>query len=217
MEGILLRANTEYKSPLDLWHAWQVASKDPDLCLQQFIREGVPLGMSSKIPPSGGVFPPARNQEIQCVEAQVEFEECQNMVNYSSVQEHPREAEEEISRYKAKGFVRRMPWAEARDAYSIGTVSKLALILKPKADGSVKKRIVIDMLRSGGNSRADAPERIVLPRGLCATWTKRSLQCVKILNARQSSGPHRRPLSFHSDEGRTASPPTSGMDRLWCG
>ncbi|CAK8995822.1 Tyr recombinase domain-containing protein [Durusdinium trenchii] len=118
------------------WLHSEVASKDPDLCLQQFIREGVPLGMSSKIPPSGGVFPPARNQEIQCVEAQVEFEECQNMVNYSSVQEHPREAEEEISRYKAKGFVRRMPWAEARDAYSIGTVSKLALILKPKADGS---------------------------------------------------------------------------------
>ncbi|CAK8988119.1 unnamed protein product [Durusdinium trenchii] len=100
MEGILLQANTEYKSPLDLWHAWQVASKDPDLCLQQFIREGVPLRMSSKIPPSGGVFPPARNQEIQSVEAQVEFEECQNMVNYSSVQEHPREAEEEISRPK---------------------------------------------------------------------------------------------------------------------
>ena len=58
MEGVLLRSNTEYKSPLDpeLWHAWQVASKDPDLCLQQFIREGVPLGMSSKIPPSGGSF-----------------------------------------------------------------------------------------------------------------------------------------------------------------
>ena len=57
-----------------------------------------------------------------------------------------------------------MPWAEARDAYSIGTVSKLALILKPKVDGSVKKRIVIDMLRSGGNSRAEVPEHIVLPR-----------------------------------------------------
>eukprot|EP00913_Durusdinium_trenchii_P013258 g12445.t1 len=140
MEGVMLRSNTECKSPLDpeLWQAWQVASKDPDLCIQQFIREGVPLGMSSKIPPSGGVFPPARNQETQAVEAQVEFEERQNMVNYASVQEHPRESQ--------------------------GTVSKLALILKPKPDGSVKKRIVIDMLRSGGNGRAEVPERIVLPR-----------------------------------------------------
>ena len=127
MEGILLRANTEYKSPLDpeLRHAWQAASKDPDLCLQQFIREGVPLGMSSKIPPSGGVFPPGRNQEIQSVEAQVEFEECQNMVNYSSVQEHPQEAEEETARYEAKGFVGRMSWAAAGDEYSVGTLSKL--------------------------------------------------------------------------------------------
>lgn len=95
MEGVMLRSNTECKSPLDpeLWQAWQVASKDPDLCIQQFIREGVPLGMSSKIPPSGGVFPPARNQETQAVEAQVEFEERQNMVNYASVQEHPRESQ----------------------------------------------------------------------------------------------------------------------------
>lgn len=38
------------------------------------------------------------------------------------------------------------------------------MILKPKPDGSVKKRIVIDMLRSGGNGRAEVPERIVLPR-----------------------------------------------------
>lgn len=86
------------------------------------------------------------------------------MVNYASVQEHPKEAEEEIARYEAKGFVRRMPWTAARDAYSIGTVSKLALILKQKTDASVKKRIVIDMLRSGGNARAEVFERIVLPR-----------------------------------------------------
>ena len=44
------------------------------------------------------------------------------------------------------------------------TVSKLALILKTKEDGSVKKRIVIDLRRSLGNSKAVLPERLILPR-----------------------------------------------------
>ncbi|CAK9006124.1 Uncharacterized protein SCF082_LOCUS8895, partial [Durusdinium trenchii] len=59
----------------------------------------------------------------------VEFEECQGMLNYASVQDFLKEAGEEIARYEAKGFARQ------------------------RADGTVKKRIVVDMLRSGGNSR----------------------------------------------------------------
>ena len=39
----------------------------------------------------------------------------------------------------------------------------MALILKQKEDGSVKRRIILDM-RSFGNSRAKTDERIVLPR-----------------------------------------------------
>lgn len=39
MEGMLLRPNTEYRSPLkaELWHAWQVATNDPDNAIQMFI------------------------------------------------------------------------------------------------------------------------------------------------------------------------------------
>ena len=41
---------------------------------------------------------------------------------------------------------------------------ELALIVKEKGDGTIKRRIIIDLLRSGGNDRARVPERIVLPR-----------------------------------------------------
>ena len=45
-------------------------------------------------------------------------------------------------------------------------VSKLGLIVKPKADGTVKRRIIVDALRSGANKKARCPERILLPRAL---------------------------------------------------
>lgn len=40
----------------------------------------------------------------------------------------------------------------------------MALILKQKDDGSTKRRIILDMRRSQGNSRAKTDESIVLPR-----------------------------------------------------
>ena len=45
-------------------------------------------------------------------------------------------------------------------------MSKLGLIVKPKADGTVKRRIIVDALRSGANKKARCPERILLPRAL---------------------------------------------------
>eukprot|EP00969_Alexandrium_andersonii_P111855 4940245-Alexandrium_andersonii.AAC.1 len=52
----------------------------------------------------------------------------------------------------------------AQERFGGGTVSKVALILKTKADGSTKRRLVVDLRRSGGNALARAPQRIVLPR-----------------------------------------------------
>ena len=54
--------------------------------------------------------------------------------------------------------------AEAKERYGEGTISKLGLILKTKEDGSLKRRIVIDLKRSTGNQKAFLPERLTLPR-----------------------------------------------------
>ena len=43
-------------------------------------------------------------------------------------------------------------------------VSKLAAIIKEKEDGSLKVRIIIDMLRSHLNEFVKLSERLVLPR-----------------------------------------------------
>jgi len=84
--------------------------------------------------------------------------------NYDLAESQLEEAAIEIDRYVKKGFCKVLPLEEVHTRFPQGTASKLALILKQKADGSTKRRIVIDMRPSQGNERAKIEERIVLPR-----------------------------------------------------
>jgi hypothetical protein len=68
--------------------------------------------------------------------------------------------------------------------FNRGTVSRLALILKTKADGSIKRRVVVDLLRSGGNGRTVTPERIVLPRVVDVTKMARDVAAKNDNNGR---------------------------------
>ena len=165
LDGITLRDEMEYVSPLygPLWTAWQRASKDPDNGIQDFIREGVPLGTEEPIPSSNGIFPEVNDWEV-IDEAVPELEHMKDIQNYVSVTDQPDEAEIVIDRYKDKGFVKEITWDEAAKRFGCGTVSKLALIIKTRPDLSVKRRIVIDLRRSGGNDRSVVKERLVSPR-----------------------------------------------------
>ena len=163
---MVVRENWEFTSPLqpDLWQAWGEEASDPDLCLHDFIRRGAPLGMEVPIPPSG-VFPPPVDQEVVNSDPAGEFETLKFLTNYKSVRDQPDEATIEINRYVEKNFAKRVKWSWVKDTLgTTGTVSKMALILKEKEDGSVKRRIILDMRRSFGNSRARVEERITLPR-----------------------------------------------------
>ena len=83
---------------------------------------------------------------------------------------------------------RGIPGAGPLLGFGTGTVSKLALIVKEKGDGAIKRRIIIDLLRSGGNDRAKVPERIVLPR--CSDFTESVRRLWKLKDTRlQESDP----------------------------
>ena len=162
----IFRENWEFTSPLnaDLWEAWGEEAADPDGVLPDFIRRGAPLGMEVPIPPSG-VFPPSMEQGSVLTDPAGEFEELRLLRNYESVRTQPEEAKIEIDRYVDKNFAMRTTWQWVKDILGeTGTVSKMALILKQNDDGSVKRRIILDMRRSFGNQRARTDERIVLPR-----------------------------------------------------
>lgn len=97
--------------------------------------------MNLTIPDSGGVFPPSGDIPTMDNMESPEIEVQQHTTNYKSFTDNPDDAEIEVRRYVEAGF---------------------AILLKP--EGGVKRRVVVDLLRSGGNSRTTTPERIVLPR-----------------------------------------------------
>ena len=53
-----LEEKVEFKSPLraSMWDAWRFTSRDPEQCIGQWAREGVPFGMEQSIPDSN-IFP----------------------------------------------------------------------------------------------------------------------------------------------------------------
>ena len=64
---------------------------------------------------------------------------------------------------------------EAQAVHGDIIVSKMACLVKELEDGSKKRRLIMDLLRSGSNSLARVPERVVLPRGQDAAGDARTL------------------------------------------
>lgn len=118
--------------------------------------------MNCKIP-TCGIFPETDEEDTVMGEAPP-MDLMQGTRNYASFYDLIEAAEEELTRYVQKGFavIKDGDWIKQR--FGSGTVSKMALIQKTKDDGRVKNRVVVDLLRSGGNARAVVPERLVLPR-----------------------------------------------------
>lgn len=164
-DGVTLKEALEFRSPLnaELWNAWRTAARDPEQCIGQWAREGAPLGMDTDIPYSD-IFP--RVEADEPLNTKMDMGELATLKNYESVESQKDEATIEVDRYVSKGFVKVLPLEEVHRRFPEGTASRLALIIKQKADGSTKRRIVIDMKRSHGNDRARIQERIVLPRAM---------------------------------------------------
>ena len=163
-EDIVMKEEYEFRTPLNtqMWAAWLRSSGDPERHVVDWARKGVPLGMEREIPICG-IFPESEPEPpVDDVASNLEL--LENTRNYSSFYDLQEAAEGEIERLVNKGFavVKSKRWVKER--FGSGTVSRMALIQKVKDDGKVKNRIIVDMLRSGGNSRARVPERLVLPR-----------------------------------------------------
>ena len=171
LEAVVTKAREEdkdelqFQSPLDpkMWRAWADLSGDPDRWISRWAEDGAPLGMAKDIPSSEGIFPPSKGKEATD-DVTPELEEQCKVINYKSFEEFPEDAAAEIDRLLEAGFAKKIPKGIAKERFGDGTVSRLALLVKQKDDKTVKRRIIVDMKRSGGNDRASCPERIILPR-----------------------------------------------------
>ena len=159
------RDDLQFKSPLDpkMWRAWADCSGDPDRWISRCAEDGVPLGMAKEIPSSEGVFPLSKGKDATD-DVTPELEDQCKIVNYKSFEEFPEDAAIEVERLLEAGFAKKISKERAREKFGEGTVSRLALLVKQKEDKTIKRRIIVDMKRSGGNDRASCPERIILPR-----------------------------------------------------
>ena len=149
--------------------AWQRAAADPDTALPRWATEGAPLGINKDIERCG-VFPPIFEAREDHTSAGRTFHP--GWTNYRSAEEDPA---------ICQGILQNMvnkEWAiccEALEAVASTVetidfvVSRMALLTKTRADGTLKHRIIWDFRRSFVNSRIRQAERIMLPRALDAS------------------------------------------------
>ena len=166
-----------YESPIthDILEAWVRRSGDPDTDLARWVSEGVPLGANKEIT-TKGIFPQADHDPETEIFSDALAQMSQGSIsNYSSVQENLEDAKLETQRLIDKGVALVITKSEIEKHFSQGTISRMALIVKERPDKSKKRRLIIDLRRSGGNSKARLPEKLVLPRAMDAIGTARAL------------------------------------------
>ena len=66
----------------------------------------------------------------------------------------PEDSRVELDRLEELQYFTRMEEAEALELFPDGSVAKLLIIVRTRSDGSVKRRIIIDMRRGGQNARS---------------------------------------------------------------
>ena len=144
--------------------AFVEATGDPEVDLASWIREGTPMGIARRIE-ARGVFPRVSTREPTRAEADAVWVQTSIGGNYKSFLEAGDLAKDELQRTIDAGYAKVVgTFAEARAQYGMVAVSRLACILKERADGTTKVRLVVDLRRSHVNALVIAPERIVLPR-----------------------------------------------------
>ena len=177
---LAIKGKYEYKSPLnaEIIEAWASKGGDKETEVPKWVRNGAPLGIQTPIK-TCGIFPPADADDLNVTtEAELEDASAQmskgSLVNYKSVLDDVDNAKVELDRYRAAGYLKDVSEKEVRDSMGHGTISRLGLIVKEKPEGT-KRRIIIDLRRSGGNQKAVLPERLTLPRPRDAVATARDI------------------------------------------
>ena len=164
---VRLRGKDEYVSPIDykLLDAWRSRAGDPEIFVAGWLEKGVPLGIEEEIEVCG-IFPLAEQEESNPgLEKDNDLAlASSDLKNYKSVEEDKEGAEIELARYEEEKYLKRITRREAEEVWGGGTISRLGMVVKKKESGEIKRRIAIDLRRSGGNYKSKLPEKLILPR-----------------------------------------------------
>ena len=138
-------------------------SGDPDVSVPDWLLRGAPIGVSQPIP-HHGVFPPVDPKEER-PEAEAFWTKQATDCFYRSLEEEAGWVNEKLHEMTEAGYLTEFPsLAAAQAVHGEVVVNKMACLVKVLASGDLKRRLIVDMLRSGANDLAQVTERIVLPR-----------------------------------------------------
>ena len=167
--AMVLQPNSTARSKMAHWRGSIVSAcisqaKNPEVHLPTWMEEGCPTGVARPIP-ACGVFPSVPETAQAQRDLRESLTRSAHNTNYESTKEHAGKFMEEIERLTELGALNRYDdWAHLRQELGDVIVSKVALLLKQRADGTWKLRVIIDMLRSWVNSPVRLQERLILPR-----------------------------------------------------
>lgn len=176
--SVTLKGKDEYKTPIDteLLEKWVKVSGDPETAVPRWLVEGAPLGIELPIE-TCEIFPNMDEQEktyVSTWDSDAALEK--DVKNYVSFEDAISDAKVEIERYHKLNYMKKLDREENKELLKGGTVSRLGLIVKVKESGEVKRRVIIDLRRSGGNGKSTLPEKLTLPRPVDATRMMRSIR-----------------------------------------
>ena len=165
----LLGTDDISRGPRSRWRAgiveaYVAKAEDPDHVLASWLKHGAPTGVMKDIQ-ACGVFPAVDNAAESQSELQKFFAKSCNRRNYKSAEDNAALVSVELQRLRTEGYLIFFgSWAEVKAALGDFIINRIAAIIKTKADGTLKVRIIVDMLRSHVNEFVKVHERVVLPR-----------------------------------------------------
>ena len=159
----------------DLAAAIGQLSGDPDVAIPRWMDTGAPLGITAEIP-SHGIFPTIDRGAVIHEAHEFYTREAAGLI-YKSAEEESAWVQEKLNAMVEDGSMGVYVDLDAACA-ALGNVviSKLACLVRqvPGSD-ELKRRLLVDMLRSGSNCLMVVPERGVLPRLVDAAGDARRL------------------------------------------
>ena len=164
--GVSARRGQVGKLRPEIARAISALSGDPDGAVLRWMDSGAPLGIDVEIEPCG-VFPIIEGRAEEAREEADKFYAKTSVgVIYRSALEEGEWVQEKLSDLvKTHCMTRFTTLAEAKAVFGELILSKLACLVKDIPGTEEKKRrLLVDLLRSGSNACATVPERGVLPR-----------------------------------------------------
>ncbi|HIG16147.1 MAG TPA: hypothetical protein EYQ31_01985 [Candidatus Handelsmanbacteria bacterium] len=155
----------------DIMNLFSMAIGDPDSELPTWFYKnvGAPFGAEMPIEDSAGIFPRVDVDHVTEEEIRQRTADASEVdwENYKSAEEAPQIVAELLNKMENEGWAVSFESLQKLKTFLEAVhvpVNKLGLITKVRSDGTLKHRLIWDLLRSGINACLAVGSRIVLPR-----------------------------------------------------